>query len=116
MNSETGNEFEADYHDRVREIRKAAAIALKELDQLRSGGPMTHEALDAEVARIAREKLQPYGCDLVVHRMDDGVTRLSKSPVQKSCVAIPDALPAAQFSETPSRTVGILVQQNSMNN
>ena len=63
------------YHDRVRKIRKAAAIALKELDQLRSGGPMTQEALDAEVARIAREKLQPYGCDLVVHRMGDGVTR-----------------------------------------
>jgi hypothetical protein len=75
MNSETGNAFEAEYHDRVRKIRKAAAIALKELDQLRSGGPMTQEALDAEVARIAREKLQPYGCDLVVHRRGDGVTR-----------------------------------------
>jgi hypothetical protein len=60
---------------RVRKIRKAAAIALKELDQLRSGGPLTQEALHAEVARIAREKLQPHGCDLVVHRMDDGVTR-----------------------------------------
>ena len=59
MNSETGNAFEAEYHDRVLKIRKAAALALKELDQLRSGGPMT--ALDAEVARIAREKLQPYG-------------------------------------------------------
>ena len=56
-------------------IRKAAAIALKELDQLRSGGPMTQEALDAEVARIAREKLQSYGCDPVVHRKGDGVTR-----------------------------------------
>src|SRR2546430_8017210 len=75
MNSETGNEFEAEYHDRVGKIRGAAAIALKELDQLRSGGPMTQEALDAEVARIAQEKLQPYGCDLVVHRTDDGVTR-----------------------------------------
>ena len=75
MNSETGNEFEAEYHDRVWKIRKAAAIALKELDQLRSGGLMTQEALDAEVARIAREKLQPYGCDLVVHRKGDGVTR-----------------------------------------
>jgi hypothetical protein len=75
MNSETGNEFEAEYHDRIRKIRKAAAIALKELDQLRSGGPMTHEALDEEVARIAREKLQPHGCDLVVHRTADGVTR-----------------------------------------
>ena len=50
-------------------------MALKELDQLRSGGPMTQEALDAEVARIAREKLQSYGCDLVVHSMGDGVTR-----------------------------------------
>jgi len=75
MNSETANEFEAEYHDRVRKIRKAAAIALKELDQLRSSGPMTQEALDAEVARIAREKLQAYGCDLVVYRLDDGITR-----------------------------------------
>jgi hypothetical protein len=53
MNSEARNEFDAEYDDRVRKIRKAAAIALKELDQLRSGGPMTQEALDAEVARIA---------------------------------------------------------------
>ena len=75
MNSEVKNEFDAEYDDRVRKIRKAAAIALKELDQLRSGGLMTQEALHAEVARIAREKLQPYGCDLVVHRMADGITR-----------------------------------------
>ena len=75
MNSEQKNELDVKYEDRVQKIRKAAALALKELDQLRSGGPMTQEALDAEVARIAREKLQPYGCDLVVHRMGDGVTR-----------------------------------------
>ena len=75
MNSEARNEFDAEYDDRVRKIRKAAAIALKELDQLRSGGPMTQETLHAEVARIARETLQPYGCDLVVHRTADGVTR-----------------------------------------
>ena len=75
MNSEARNEFDASYNDRVRKIRGAAAIALKELDQLRSGGPMTQEALDAEVARIAEEKLQPHGCDLVVHRTADGVTR-----------------------------------------
>src|SRR4029079_6110854 len=75
MNSGTRNEFETEYHDRLRKIRKAAAIALKELDQLRSGGLMSQEALHAEVRRIAREKLHPYGCDLVVHRMDDGVTR-----------------------------------------
>jgi hypothetical protein len=75
MNSEVKNEFDAEYDDRVRKIRKAAAIALKELDQLRSGGLMTQEVLHAEVARIAREKLHPYGCDLVVYRLDDGITR-----------------------------------------
>ena len=75
MNSGARNEFDARYNDRVRKIRGAAAIALKELDQLRSGGPMTQEALDAEVARIAREKLQPHGCDLVVWRKDDAITR-----------------------------------------
>src|SRR5437016_1282702 len=75
MTSEKKNEFDAEYDNRVRKIRKAAVIALKELDQMRSGGPMTQETLDAEVARIAREKLQPHGCDLVVHRTADGVTR-----------------------------------------
>jgi hypothetical protein len=75
MNSEVKNEFDAEYDDRVRKIRKAAAIALKELDQLRSGGLMTQEVLDAEVARIARERLQPYECDLVVHQMGGGITR-----------------------------------------
>jgi hypothetical protein len=76
MNSDARNEFEVRYNDRVGEIRKAAALALKELDRLRSAGPVTWEALDAKVARIAQEKLHRYGCDLVVHRMDDGVTRL----------------------------------------
>ena len=67
--------FDGKYDDRLQKIREAAAIALKELDQLRSGGPMTQEALDAEIARIAREKLQSYGCDLVVLRMPNSVTR-----------------------------------------
>ena len=75
MTSEVGNEFEAKYDDRVRNIRHAAAAALKELSLFRSGGPVTTEALDAEVARIAKEKLQPHGCDLVVWRKDDGITR-----------------------------------------
>ena len=75
MNSETGNGFEAGYYDRVGKIRRAAAIALKELDRLRSGGLMPQEGLDAEVARVARENLHPYGCNLVVHRMADGLTR-----------------------------------------
>ena len=75
MNTQARSELDASYNDRVGKIRAAAAIALKELDQLRSGGLMTQEALHAEVARIAREKLHPYGCDLVVHRMVDGITR-----------------------------------------
>ena len=76
MHSDTGNEFEARYNARVAKIRKAAAIALKELDRLRLAEPVTQEAFDAEVARIAQEKLQPFGCDLVVvHSMGDGVKR-----------------------------------------
>ena len=75
MNSEKKNEIDAKYNDRAGKIRKAAALASKELDQLRSGGLMTQETLDAEVARIAQEKLQLYGCDLAIHRMDDCVTR-----------------------------------------
>jgi hypothetical protein len=75
MSSEVRNEFDAEYDDRVQKIREAAAAAIRQLDQLRSAGPMPRETLDAEVARIAQEKLHPYGCDLVVHRTDDGVTR-----------------------------------------
>jgi hypothetical protein len=75
MNSDARNEFEVRYNDRVGQIRKAAALALKELDRLRSAGSVTREVLDAEVARIAQETLQPYGCDLVVQSIEDGVTR-----------------------------------------
>ena len=67
--------FDGKYDDRLQKIREAAAAAIKQLDQLRSTGPTPKETFDAEVARIAQEKLHPYGCDLVVHRMDDGVTR-----------------------------------------
>lgn len=73
--SEVSNEFDAKYDDRVRKIREAAAAAIKELSLFRSAGLVTQEALDAEVARIAKEKLQPHGCNLVVWRMDDGATR-----------------------------------------
>ena len=75
MNSEARNEFGAEYRDRVRKIRKAAVEALRELSQLRSGVTMTQETFDTEVGRIARENLHPHGCDLVVHRLDDGITR-----------------------------------------
>jgi len=75
LNIEARSEFEAHYYDCVGKIRAAAAIALKELDQLRSGGLITPETRDTEVRRIAREKLHPYGCDLVVHRTADGLTQ-----------------------------------------
>jgi len=75
MSSGETNKFEARYNARVAKIRKAAAIALKEIDRLHSGGAMAREAFDAEVARITQEKLQPYGCDLVIHRTDDGIAR-----------------------------------------
>jgi hypothetical protein len=75
MSSELRNEFDRKYEQRVRKIREAATAAIKELDQLRSAGSMARTAVDAEVARIAQEKLHPYGCDVVVHWMDDGVAR-----------------------------------------
>jgi hypothetical protein len=74
MTSEVANEFDAEYDD-LRKIRRAAAAAIKKLSLFRSAGRFTQHALDQEVARIAQEKLQPHGCDLVVHRMDDGLTR-----------------------------------------
>jgi hypothetical protein len=36
--------------------------------------------------------------------------------VQISCVAISEDISAALLSETPCHTMGILVQQNGMNN
>jgi len=75
MSSEARNEFDVKYEDRIQRIREAAAAAIRQLDQLRSSEPMPREALDGAVARIAQEKLHPYGFDLVVHRTDDGVTR-----------------------------------------
>jgi hypothetical protein len=75
MTSEASSQFETNYDDRFRKIREAAAAAIKELSLFRSAGPVTQEALDATVARIGKEKLQPHGCDLVVWRKDDGVTR-----------------------------------------
>jgi hypothetical protein len=69
MNTEARSEFEAHYYDRVGKIREAATAAIRQLGQLRSTGPTPRETLDAEVVRIAQEKLHPYRCDLVVHRM-----------------------------------------------
>lgn len=75
MSSELRNELDIKYEERVWKIREAAAAAIKELNQLGSAGPVSRAALDAEVARIAQEKLHPHGCDLVVHWRDDRTTR-----------------------------------------
>jgi len=74
MNSETRNEFDVEYDGRIQKIREAAAAAIKQLDQLRSA-TIAPKAFDAQVARIAQENLHRYGCDLMVHRTADGVTR-----------------------------------------
>jgi Ni,Fe-hydrogenase III large subunit len=75
MNFEARNGFDINHDERVRKIWEAAAAAVKQLDRLRSAGPMARVAFDAEVARIAQEKLHPHGCDLVVHRTNDGIAR-----------------------------------------
>ncbi len=43
MNAGETNEFEANYNARVAKIRKAAAIALKELDHRDDGSPLAAE-------------------------------------------------------------------------
>ena len=69
MNSEKKNEIGAnDSNGRVLKIRVASA-ALKELDQIRSAGPVGQEALDVEVARIAHN-------NLVAQRRRDDLARL----------------------------------------
>ena len=75
MITEVRHEFDIKYGDHIWKIREAAAAAIKELTVFRSAGPVTAEALEAQVTRIAKEKLQPHGCDLVVWRMDNGATR-----------------------------------------
>jgi len=77
LNSEKKNEIGAnDSNGCVLKIRVAASTALKELDQMRSAGPVRQEALDVEVARIAHKKLRPQGYDLVVQRRRDDLARL----------------------------------------
>jgi hypothetical protein len=75
MHSGASNECETRPDDRFGKVRRAAAVAIRELGIVRSAGPVTQEALEAEVSRIARETLHPLGYDLVVRRMDDGITR-----------------------------------------
>jgi len=107
MNLSETNEFEASYNARVVKIRKAAAIALKEIDRLRSGGRiMEREAFDAEVARITREKLQPYGCDLIVHSVGDGAPAIpDQGPEHEERIRSNQKFfPSRQWSLAPSKS------------
>jgi hypothetical protein len=74
MTCEAGREFEIRYENRFHRIREAARSAAKELMRSRSAASTPAE-LDADAARIAREKLHPHGCDLVVCRKEESVTR-----------------------------------------
>jgi hypothetical protein len=74
MTFEAAREFEIRYENRFHKIRDAARSAAKELALSRSAASTPAE-LDAEVARIAQEKLHPHGCDLIVCRKEGGVTR-----------------------------------------
>jgi FlaA1/EpsC-like NDP-sugar epimerase len=76
MNSEKGENSPDSSNGRVLKIRVAASTALKELHQMRSARHVGQEALDVEVERIARKKLQPRGYDLVVQRRRDDLARL----------------------------------------
>ena len=69
MNSEKGENGPDCSNGRVLRIRVAASTALKELDQMRSAGPVGQEALGVEVARIAHN-------DLVVQRRRDDLALL----------------------------------------
>ena len=76
MNSEK-NENGLDSSDgRALKPRVSAATALKKLEQPRSVGLVEQEALDGEIGRIDRKKLQPQGEDLVVQRRRDDLARL----------------------------------------
>jgi hypothetical protein len=76
MSSEKGENGPDSSNGRARKIRVAAATPLKELDQLRSVGPVEQEALGVEVARIAHKKLRAQGDDLVVQHGRDALARL----------------------------------------
>ena len=68
--------FDRKYGDRLQKIREAAAAAIGQLHQLRSTGPTPRETFDAEVARNCAGEAAPLtDAIIVVHRMDDGVTR-----------------------------------------
>ena len=56
MTSEVGNEFEAKYDDRVRNIRHAAAAAIKELSLFRSARTGDDKKLSTQRSHASRKR------------------------------------------------------------
>ena len=76
MNSEKSENGSDSSNGRTLKIRVTAAATLKELGQLRSVGPVSQEARNLEVARIAYKPLQTEEHDLAVQRRREDLARL----------------------------------------
>jgi hypothetical protein len=76
MNSKKSENGSDSSNSRTLKIRVAAASTSKELGQLRSAGPVSQEARNLEVARIAYKPLQTEEHDLAVQRRRDDLARL----------------------------------------
>ena len=76
MNSEKSENGSDNSNGRTLKIRVTTAGTLKELSQLRSAGPVSQEARNLEVARIAYKPLQTEEHDLAVQRRRDDLARL----------------------------------------
>jgi hypothetical protein len=76
MNSENSENGRDSSKGRTLKIRVAAAGTSKESGQLRSTDPVSQEARNLEVVRIARKPLQTEEHDLAVQRRRDDLARL----------------------------------------
>ena len=76
MNAEKSENASNGSNGRTLKIRVTAAGTSKELGQLRSAGPVSEEARNLEVARIAYKPLQTEEHDLAVQRRRDDLARL----------------------------------------
>ena len=76
MNSEKTENGSDSSNGRTLKIRVAAAGTSKESGQLRSAGPVSQEARNLEVARIADKPSQTEEHDLAVQRRRDDLAHL----------------------------------------
>ena len=56
----------------VGRMRAAAALALKQLEMLRSAKSLNAAAFRVEVGHISDQMLERYGCELVMHDASEG--------------------------------------------